>query len=83
MKKHRQQYLKEWRAKQVRAISRQWTPSSSPPSDDRIVLIALEGRGKDRVWLGWHDADGWYLLEGDAVNVSDWMERPKPPRATR
>jgi hypothetical protein len=47
------------------------------PGDDRIVLVKPNDES-EAVWLGWHDADGWYYDSGGEIEdgVKRWAEVP-------
>jgi hypothetical protein len=59
-----------------------WIPAADRlPDDELTVLIALKD-SDEPVWLGYHDADGWYSADGmpQKENVTHWAPMPEAPR---
>lgn len=58
-----------------------WIPVSARlPDDDLMVMVALQG-SDEPVWIGYHDADGWYYASGEPAGdcVTHWMPMPEGP----
>jgi hypothetical protein len=61
----------------------QWiTVRKQLPDDDQTVLIANSGES-DRVWLGHHEDDGWYFIDGFKIpmnrDITHWAHLPDGP----
>ncbi len=53
------------------------------PDDESTVVIFGSpigtGSADYDVWLGYHDADGWFSVEGSQMIVTHWQDMPEPP----
>jgi len=64
-----------------------WHPATTPPDDDRTVLVhlaptcAVEPRG-ERVWLGYWTGSAWMDCAGHPVDVLAWSEVPGAPEVS-
>lgn len=57
-----------------------WTPVGDRlPDDDLTVMIALRNL-PEPVWMGWHDEEGWHLVDGLPADVTHWKPFPEGPR---
>ncbi len=53
---------------------------SSLPDSDISVLIRMPEGSDDRVWIGYHDGEGWVSAEGFRVgHVTHWADLPQGP----
>jgi hypothetical protein len=56
-----------------------WIPVADRlPDDELTVLIALKD-SDEPVWLGYHDADGWFSADAMPQIVTHWQPIPEPP----
>lgn len=62
-----------------------WHPASTPPPDDRTVIIATAERVGDsstpQIWFGYYSRQHheWLSIEGSVINVLHWTCLPPPP----
>lgn len=56
-----------------------WIPVTARlPDDELTVLIALKD-SDEPVWLGYHDAEGWFSADAMPQIVTHWQPIPEPP----
>lgn len=53
------------------------------PDDDQSVMVALDLSmvvdWSEPVWIGYHDADGWFSADAIPIKVTHWAKIPEPP----
>ena len=49
------------------------------PDDDITVMVSVRG-GNEPVWIGFHDGDTWYSVDGMIITVTHWCDLPEPAR---
>lgn len=67
----------------------EWLPGTSPPKDDRRVIVQMSKRytqdGESGIRFGWyiHSIDEW-RIDGSPSKWNDhircWIDIPKPPK---
>ena len=65
-----------------------WNSAETLPDSELTVIIHMPN-ATEPIWLGYHDGEQWFTVEGTAVKdldgdgpVAHWMEMPDPPPAT-
>ena len=56
-----------------------WHRASTPPDEDRTVLVHMED---GEVWTGFLDEGVWRFVSGDRIEakVLHWAHFPEPPQ---
>ena len=60
-----------------------WIPVTERLPDDELTVLVALADSDEPVWLGYHDADGWYYIDGAPAdeNVTHWQPMPEGPAA--
>jgi hypothetical protein len=56
-----------------------WTPSKTQLPDDELTVLINTPKLNEPVWLGYYEADCWYLIDGTALAdgvVIAWADLP-------
>lgn len=68
----------------------EWIAADQLPDSDTTVIICMPD-AIEPIWLGYHDGEQWFIVEGTAVSdlpdnqgeVTAWRELPELPRGGR